>query len=74
MPRNLTASARTYPQTLLRLPDMLVIECIAKENKFLVILVNDKTRIRSSRLSCDEQKRSNQERHFINGSLYIFIT
>ena len=51
MQRNLIVSARTYPQTLLRLPDKLVIEWIAKENKIVVYqiynneLPNDKTRL-----------------------------
>ena len=72
--KNLTASARTFPQTLLRLTDMLVIQWIAKENKIMVHriyhnkLANDKTRIWSSRFPCDEQKRStaNENRNEID--------
>ena len=50
MPRSFTTSARTYPQILLRLPDMLVTEWIAKQYKIMVHrtdhekLANDKTR------------------------------
>ena len=72
MPRSLTTSARSYPQTLLRLPDMLVIEWIAKQYKIMVHridhkkLANDKTRIWSSRFSRDKQKLLLYRRHRLN--------
>ena len=80
MPRNLKASARTYPQTLLRLPDMLVIQWIAKENKIMVYriyhnkLANDKTHMKSSCFPCDEQKcsKTRTENDISSMSLYTY--